>query len=148
MALNETLHAGAHVVSEANGNLSRESVIIALSQTLVVAQVLGKIGVAANITSSSAADAGNTGNGTFTLDVTAPVDSKVQNGVYRAVCIAIATNSGTFAMFDPAGVEIGRVAVGATFNNQIKFVVADVSTFIAIGAASSTTVPSEQRCQM
>jgi hypothetical protein len=141
--LTETSHAGAHVVSEANGIRSRDQVTVALSQTLVAGHVVGKIGVPAGETSSAAADAGNTGNGTLTLDVTAPVAAGAQNGVYRPVCIAVATNSGTFAVFDPQGVEIGRVVVGATFNNQIKFVIADGATDFVVGDAFSITVGRE-----
>lgn len=39
----ETLHANAFVVSEANGFRSREEVVIAESQTLIPGTVLGKV---------------------------------------------------------------------------------------------------------
>ena len=51
-----------------------------------------------------------------------------------------AANSGEFVVYDPDGIEIGRVAVAATFNNQIKFVIADGSNDFAIGDAFSVTV--------
>ena len=41
----------------------------------------------------------------------------------------IAANSGEFVVYDPDGIEIGRVAVAATFNNQIKFVIASRRDF-------------------
>lgn len=141
--LTETLHAGCYVVSEADGFYSRDQVVVALSQTLVAGQVIGKTDVVAGVTSSCAADAGNTGDGVFTIDGTAPVGAGAKNGVYRAVCIAVAADGGEFAVFDPAGVEIGRVAVGATFNNQIKFVIADGATDFAAGDAFSITVGVE-----
>jgi hypothetical protein len=47
-------------------------------------------------------------------------------------------------VFDPQGVEIGRVAVAGTFNNQIKFVIADGSTDFAVGDAFSVTVGAEE----
>ncbi|WP_454626937.1 head decoration protein [Bradyrhizobium cenepequi] len=141
--LTETIHAGAFIVSEAPGYYSRDTGTIAVSQTILAGQVLYASGVAANITSSAAADAGNTGNGTLTLDVTAPVAAGAQNGKYRAVCIAVAANGGTFAVFDPSGVEIGKVAVAATFNNQIKFVIADGATDFASGDAFTITVGRE-----
>jgi hypothetical protein len=144
MALTETVHAGAFVVSEAPGNRSREKVTIALSQTLVAGQVIGATAVIAGVTSSSAADASNTsGSGAMTLDVTTPVAAGAKNGVYRVVCIEPASNGGTFIVYDPDGVELGTVAVGATFNNQIKFVIADATDFVA-GDAFSVTVGIEQ----
>jgi hypothetical protein len=69
--------------------------------------------VIASTTSSAAADAGNTGNGTITMDVTTPVLAGAKNGVYRAVNDLVAANSGEFVVYDPDGIEIGRVAVGA-----------------------------------
>lgn len=142
--LTEGLHAGAFIVSEAEqGYFSRDQVTVALSQTLVAGQVVGKVGVPAGETSSVAADAGNTGNGVFTLDATNPVAAGAIDGIYRVVCIAVAANSGTFAVTDPKGVEIGRVAVAGTFNNQIKFVIADGATDFAAGDAFSVTVGRE-----
>jgi hypothetical protein len=90
-------------------------------------------------TTAAVADAGNTGNGTLTVDATTPVLTGAQSGAYRAVCILAAANGGTFAVFDPAGVEIGRVAVGATFANQIKFVINDGATDFAVGDAFTIT---------
>src|SRR5262245_5985165 len=60
--------------------------------------------------------------------------------VYRVVNELVATNSGEFVVYDPDGIEIGRVAVAATFSNQIKFMIADGSTDFAIGDAFSITV--------
>lgn len=137
MTLTETLHAGGFVVSEANGFRSREQGTIALSQTLVAGQVLGATAVVAGVTSSASADATNTsGSGAITLDVTEPVAAGAKNGRYRAVCIEPVSAGGIFAVFDPDGIEIGNVAVGATFNNQIKFVIADATDFVAGDAFS------------
>jgi hypothetical protein len=141
--LTEALHGGTFIVSEGEGWFSRDPVTVALSQTLVAGNPVYKSGVIANETSSVAADAGNTGNGVFTLDATTPVLAAGQNGQYRVVCIAVATNSGTFAVFDPQGVEIGRVAVAATFNNQIKFVIADGATDFVAGDAFTVSVGRE-----
>lgn len=141
--LTETMHAGAFIVSEGYDWYSRDQVVVALSQTLLAGSPVFKSGVVAAMTSAAAADAGITGNGTFTLDVTAPVAVGAMNGKYRVVAIAVAANGGTFAVFDPNGVEIGRVAVGATFDNQIKFVIADGATDFAAGDAFTVTVGRE-----
>lgn len=139
----EGRHAAEFVLSEANHNRSRDNIVVAASQTIVPGQILVATGVAASMTSSAAADAGNTGNGALTLDVSNPVAAGAQDGVYRAVCIAVATNSGTFEVFDPRGAAVGKVVVGATFNNQIKFVIADGATDFVAGDAFSITVGVE-----
>ncbi len=140
--LTETLHAGAFIVSEAPNFYCREAVTIPQSQTVIPGQVLGKT-YASGATSAVVADVGNTGNGVFTLDAVAPVGASAHNGVYRIICAAVAANGGEFLVHDPDGIEIGRVAVGATFNNQIKFVVADGATDFAVGDAFSVTVGIE-----
>jgi hypothetical protein len=141
----ESKHEGGFLVSEAgDGRRSRDKVTVALSQTLVPGQVIGKTAVVLGVTSSVTADASNTGNGVFTLDPTAPVGAGAKNGVYRIINDLVTANGGEFQIFDPDGIEIGRLAVGATFNNQIKFVVADGATDFAIGDAFSVLVGIEQ----
>jgi hypothetical protein len=139
----ESRHAGGFMVSEAEGRRSRDKAIVALSQTLVAGQVIAKTAVIANVTSSATADASNTGTGAITLDVTTPVAAGAKNGTYRAINNLVAANSGEFEVFDPDGFYLGRVLVGATFNNQIKFVIADATDF-AIGDAFSIIVGIEQ----
>ena len=140
----EARHAGGFMVSESEGRRSRDKFVVALSQTLVAGQVVGKIAVASLVTSSVAADAGNTGNGVFTIDATNPVAAGAKNGVYRIINELVSANSGVFVVFDPDGIEIGRVAVAGTFNNQIKFVIADGATDFVIGDAFSVTVGIEE----
>ena len=85
----------------------------ALNQSLAAGQVVGKAAVVGLVTSSAAADGSNTGNGVITLDATAPVAAGAKNGIYRVVNELVATNSGEFVVYDPDGIEIGRVAVAA-----------------------------------
>jgi len=145
VTLTETLHPGAFIISESNGPYyTREAVTIAASQTILPGTVLARNAVAANTTVSAAADASNTaGSGAITMDPTTPVLDGAQDGRYRAVCVEPASNAGTFAVFDPQGVQIGSVAVGATFANQIKFVIADAADFV-VGDAFSINVGIEQ----
>lgn len=141
--LTEPLHAGGFMVSEANSFRSRDKAMAALSQTLKAGQLLGARVIGANATVSTSADTSNTaGSGAITMDAVTPVLSNAQNGTYRAVCIEPAANAGTFAVFDPSGVEIGRANVGATFATQIKFVIADATDFVA-GDAFTITVGIE-----
>jgi hypothetical protein len=136
----EAVHPFAYLVSEMdNSLLPRDSITIAASQTIVVGQVLGRTAVLTSATSSSAADASNTGIGTLTLDATTPVLAGAMDGVYRVVCV-LAGASGEFVVNNPRGIEIGRVAVGATFATQIKFALADGNTHFAAGDAFSVTV--------
>ncbi len=110
---------------------------------VLVAGQSGKIGSAAATvadTVSAAAHAGGTGNGTITMDVTTPLLTNAQSGVYTAKCITAATNGGTFRVADPHGNVLGDVAVGATFANQVKFVIADGSTDFIVGDQFDITV--------
>lgn len=144
MTIQETIHAGAFIVSEAPGFHSRDTAVIAGAQMIVAGQTLGKTFIPSGVTSSVSADAGNTGgSGTLTLDATTPVLAGARNGVYRVVCIEPGANAGIFAVFDPDGVEFGRYTVGgADFANEIKFTISDATDFAA-GDAFSVMVGIE-----
>lgn len=125
----------------AAGTKPLERTITLLSgQNLTRGAVLGRAAVA--LTASTAAKAGgNTGGGTITMDVTTPVQAGAKPGVYTARCIlAPGSNGGTFAVEDPDGNVIGQVLVGATFDDDIKFVIADVGTDFALGDGFDITV--------
>lgn len=134
----EARHSGEFIISELDGHGSRDNVVIAATtQTIVPGAVLGAIdGPQADFTSSSAADASNTGNGTLTLDGTAPVGPGAKDGAYRVVALT-ATQ---FVVNDPDGNEIGKVATGATFTGQIKFALAAGGTAFGVGDAFTVTV--------
>lgn len=106
---------------------------------LALGMVLGVISFGA-VTSAVKASGANTGNGTCTPDVAAPVQVNAKAGIYTARCIAAATNSGTFEVKDPEGRSLGQVVVGATFNDQIKFVIADGATDFIVGDGFDITV--------
>jgi len=134
----ETSTAGKSLFSRASAPFKIAPGILKSGQNLVHGAVLGKI---AGLSAASAAKAGgNTGNGTNTMDATTPMLVNVQIGVYTIRCIAAATDSGTFRVYDPTGDVLGDVAVGATFSNQIKFVIADGSTDFAVGDGFDVTV--------
>lgn len=90
--------------------------------------VLGRASVGAAATSYA-----GTGNGTITMDASTPVLSGAKVGNYVATCIAAATNGGTFRVEDPDGFVLGDVAVGATFSDDIKFVINDGATDFVVG---------------
>jgi hypothetical protein len=128
-AITEPKHAEGFLVSEAPNNRSRRNVTVLSGQVLqaghVVARVLGS-GIAQRYT--------GTGDGALTPDVTTPLLAGVQEGRYTAVCIEPGANVGTFAVYDPQGVFLGRhVVAAAAFANQIKFAIADGSTDFVAG---------------
>lgn len=138
--LTEDLRRTAHyLVSEAAGYRSREQIVILSGAGVLKAgMVLGKIALGA--ASAAAKSGGNTGTGTITMDVTAPVQAGAKAGVYTARCIAAASNGGTFLVLDPDGNSLGQVLVGATFNNDIKFVIADGGTDFIVGDGFDITI--------
>lgn len=86
---------------------------------------------------------GNAANtGALTLDVTTPLRPGAKVGVYTVRCIAAASNSGTFRVEDPDGNVLGDVAVGATFDDDVKFVIADGSQDFIVGEGFDITVPA------
>lgn len=90
--------------------------------------VLGKTATAGTI--SGAAAAGNTGNGTIG---SLTVGGAAKEGRYRAVCIEPGTNVGTFALFDPEGVQVGTAVVAVAFTGPVNFTIADGSTDFVAG---------------
>jgi Bacteriophage lambda head decoration protein D len=140
--LTETLHAGAFIVSEANGNRSRAEITVALSQTLVAGQVIGKLGVVAGITSSVTADAGNTGNGVFTLANPA-ISAAAKDGKYTVRIVEPAANAGAFQVEDPEGRAVGEGTVGVAFDGEIKFTLADGATDFVVNDSFTVTIGRE-----
>lgn len=108
-------------------------------QNLTRGAVLGR--AVTGTATAAAKSGGNTGGGTITMDATTPVQAGAKPGVYTARCIlAPGSNGGTFAVEDPDGTVIGQVLVGATFDDDIKFVIADVGTDFALGDGFDITV--------
>jgi len=136
----EALQAGGFVISEANGNRSREGGTLISGQNLGAATVLGKI--IAGAATSAAKGGGNTGGGTCTMDATTPTLRGAQVGVYTARVVALVANGGLFEVKDPYGKIVGMGKVGTAFANQIKFVLADVGTDFALDDGFDITVPA------
>jgi hypothetical protein len=116
---------------------SRQVTVSSGSGAVATGTVLGKIGIGA---ATSAAKAGNTGNGTLTMNAAAPILAHAQVGVYVARCTTAATNGGTFRVSDPNGNILGDVAVGTAFAKQIGFAIADGATDFVVGDEFNITV--------
>lgn len=121
------------------GTYSRDTVtILSGSGSLTVGMVLGQI--TKGTATRAAKSGGNTGNGTLTMDATTPVRPGAKVGVYTVRLITAATDAGTFRVTDPDGIVIGDVAVGGTFDNDVKFASADGSTDFIVGDGFDITV--------
>jgi hypothetical protein len=136
--LTEGRYSGEFIVSEDERGLSREQIVIAAGANLDPGTVLGRI-IAGSATAAAKAG-GNTGNGAFTMDPTTPVKAGAKIGVYTVRAIAAATNAATFQVEDPEGFVLGTVATGGTFDDDIKFTVADGATDFVVGDGFDVTV--------
>jgi len=111
---------------------------------------LGPLTVLGQITTGAATSAaktgGNTGNGTFVLDVTTPVLAGAKTGIYTLRCITAATNGGVFRLEDPSGVVLGDVTISGgaggtvTVAEHIKGVITDAGTDFVVGDGFDITV--------
>lgn len=135
--LAEKLHAAGFLISEANGNRSRDNGILITGQNLGAGTVLGRKATAGTIT--GAAGAGNTGNGTITG---LSVGGAAKPGVYRAICIEPAANAGVFEVEDPDGVMLSRATVAVGFTGAINFTINDGATDFISGDIFEITVSS------
>ncbi|MGE0357306.1 MAG: head decoration protein [Burkholderiales bacterium] len=130
--------AGAFLLREVGRFASRVSGVLAAGQQVLPGTVLGKVLLGGATTDAT----GNTGNGTITMDATNPVRKGAKVGDYKATCIAAAANGGTFRVQDPEGFVLGDVAVGETFDNGVKFAIADGGTDFIVGDKFTITVAS------
>lgn len=141
-ALTEARHAGEFVLSEANGNRSREAVTIGESQTITPGTLLARVATAADVDATAAAAAGNTGDGVLTMADPA-VSGAVKDGVYTLTCIEPASNAGEFEVADPSGAVVGVATVAVAFDGEIKFTIADGATDFAAGDRFTVTVVAD-----
>lgn len=109
----EPVHAGEHLVSEANGNRSR-SVATITGGNYTAATVLAKIGLGAAAAAAKAG--GNTGDGPISA-VTVGADAKP--GVYK-VRFTAATK---FNVEDPEGFNIAKGTVGQAYDDDVGFTI-------------------------
>lgn len=123
MSFTETTHAGGHIISEAEGNRSRDKGTLVSGQNLNAAAVL-HMGLAA----ASAVGVGTpAGNGVITVGA---VGTDAVRGTYKLVCVAAASNAGTFNFYAPDGSLIRQITVGggATASDHITLTIADGSS--------------------
>lgn len=143
--LNESLHTAEFLLSEAAlyrsrevGNISAGNLKPGTILTLTAEEATARL-------TGTAKSGGNTGNGVFTADPTAPVGYGSQPGTYTVRATVVGTNSATFRLSDPNGAVLSDVAysgagaIGA-FNDQIKFTITDGSTDFVVGDGFDITI--------
>lgn len=124
------------VYHEVSPDWCREPCVLKLGFATVIGTVLGMISIGAAV---AAAKAGNTGNGTITLDATTPILAGARPGVY-AVRFTAAT---TFTVEDPDGNVIGSGVNGTAFADDLKFVTAAGGTAFVAGDGFDITVAAD-----
>jgi hypothetical protein len=124
------------LLSELPGRMSREAITVLSGQNITKPMtVLGKVTVGA---ATSAAYAGNTGNGTMGA-VTLSAGAKP--GVYKLTIIEPGSNVGTFLVEDPDGIIVGRGVVATAYSaGGLAFTLADDSTDFIAGDGFNITV--------
>jgi len=137
--LTETQHAAGALVSESNGTRSRENITIlagsGAARVLLAGQSISKLFAGTGV---SAADAGNTGDGTMGA---LTVGARAKVGAYELVCIEPATDAGMFLLTDPDGVVIGVATVASAFTSlHLSFTLADGSANFIAGDRFTLTV--------
>jgi hypothetical protein len=126
----EPVHAGEHLVSEANGNRSR-SVVTVTGGDYSAATVLGQetLGSAA----AAAKAGGNTGDGTISAITVA---SAAKEGVYKVRF----TSATKFGVEDPDGFNISKGSTGAAYADDVGFTITAGATPFAADDGFDITV--------
>lgn len=134
MSLTETSHAGGFILSEANGDMSRESGTLNSGQNLAAGTVLGEL-----LTIGSATFVGTVGT-RGTVTVAATVGAKTKIGTYKLICTAASSNAGTFQLRAPDGSLVAfdtatviTVGGGAFTSDHLGITVADGATDFSVG---------------
>ena len=122
--LYEQRHPCGFVLSEGEGTMSRENLVVASGQQLAAGQVLGRRAVVSTAAATVAPAVGNAGDGAVTLDAVAPIRSDVETGVYTLDFLSGGATA-EFNLISPSGRIVGSGAVGTPFLGPLKFAIAD-----------------------
>ena len=123
----EPRHTGEYIVSEANGNISREAGKLASGNNLSACAVLGQVTSASDAT----ADGGNVGNGTASAPA---LGTEAINGTYTLACTAEAVDGGTFSVATPGGTLLSDLTVGVAYvSSHINLTISDGAEDFDVG---------------
>lgn len=129
----EVNYSGEFLISQSEGDLSKDQITIATGQTVLAGSILGQK-VLGTATASAVT---GTGNGVISA-VTTKSNGKV--GIYTFTCVLAATNGGTFSVIDPDGNQLPHLYVGVAYSNHLALTVADGATDFTVGAFFTVTV--------
>jgi hypothetical protein len=122
------------------GKLLTENVTLkklSVAADYLAGRLMGKITTggdkSAAVTSAGAgAEGALTGDGSLTMDATAPFTDTATLGVYTAKCsaklVADPSAPSEWGVYAPNGAYLGLAKAGTAFDNQVKFTIADGST--------------------
>src|SRR3546814_15079461 len=128
--LHESNHTGEFLLSEANGNRSRDTAVINATSGKLVSGTIMAVLTAANAGTVTAA-AGNTGNGIFGA---VTVDSEAVTGTYSVAITEAAAGAGVFSVTDPTGSVVGSGEVAVAFDaGGLSFTIAAGATAFVLG---------------
>lgn len=143
--LTEGKHKGEFIGELAMGvGYHIDAITLATGNNLTDGAAIGAI--VAGTSASAAKSGGNTGNGTFVLDATTPIQPRAIEGVYTLRCITAVTNGGVFRLENPNGVVLGDYTItpGAggtvTVSEHIKGVLTDGGTDFVVGDGFDITI--------
>ncbi len=132
----EDFHAGAFLQSEANGDLSRERIIVAAGQNLKAGHVLGVANTAPAIPPMV-----GTGNAVMSAITIGP---KVQAGSY----VVRFTGATTYTVTAPDGETLpAAAALGAYVNSQIGWTITAGATAAVAGDTFTVVVAAAGKCK-
>jgi Bacteriophage lambda head decoration protein D len=139
--LTETVHAGGFLVSEANGNRSRDAGTLISGQNLVAGAVLGKITLA--VAAAPIPTIVGTGTGAMTL---LTFGRAIQTGSYVITLLATSATA-AFSVTCPDGLAIANGVVGTAYaSDHLNFLISSAGTmtigdtFTVVVTAAGTPV--------
>jgi hypothetical protein len=130
----ETLHAAGFLISEAEGNRSRDNIVLA--QRPEPRRGRGARALVTAGTATGAADAGNTGTSTIG---TVSAGGGAKEGVYTIVMVGAGATA-PFEVQDPDGVQIGDGKIGTAFAGDVVFTITNVGGTTVAGDRYTVTV--------
>lgn len=139
--ITEQRHAGGFIVFPSSGHRSFDRAQLTGAVKIIAGTVLGKL---TSGTATSAAKAGNTGNGAMGA---VTVSAGAKPGAYTLTLIEPAANAGAYIVEDPEGVNIGSGTVAVAFAaGGLAFTLADGATdFVAGDQFTITVVPDASK---
>lgn len=135
--LTEGFHDGEFIVAELPGMLSRKAGTLNSGQAdLAAGTVLGQI-----LSAGAATFVGTVGT-RGAVTVSAAIGSKTVAGIYKIVCVAAASDAGTFNLYAPDGTLVRQITVGggSTASDHLTLTIADGATDFSVGDTYTITV--------